>query len=210
MERKRRAILGCGGLLIVMIVVLAVPLALIVRNGISTRTPPTYSEELIARSLRRMAIPAAMRQAANPVELTPEVLHEAMIHWADHCASCHGNDGRGETSMGRNLYPRAPDMSAPKTQNLSDGELFAIIVNGIRLTGMPAWGDDSPESQRSSWELVHFIRHLPRITEEELEEMTRYNPVSRAEVERQLEEEAFLRGERDEPPPPAHDHGHHH
>ena len=41
--------------------------------------------------------------------LTPAVLGEGLSHWADHCASCHGNDGKGETALGQRLYPRAPD-----------------------------------------------------------------------------------------------------
>ena len=51
-------------------------------------------------------------------------------------------------------------MRRPETQSLSDGELFYIVHNGIRLTGMPAWGKDPPEKDEDSWKLVHFIRHL--------------------------------------------------
>jgi hypothetical protein len=94
--------------------------------------------------------------------------------------------------MGRNLYPRAPDMTAPATQTLSDGELFWIIENGIRLTGMPAWGGAGrPEA---SWQLVHFIRHLPRLSPEEEAEMRRLNPRSPEETNEIDEEERFLEG----------------
>ena len=86
------------------------------------------------------------------------------MHFADHCASCHGNDGRGKTEIGQNLYPKAPDMWGEETQKLSDGELFYIIKNGVRLTGMPAWGKDTPKDDRQSWHLVAFIRHVPWIT----------------------------------------------
>lgn len=118
-----------------------------------------------------------------------------MAHWADHCAQCHGNDGRGQTPMGRNLYPKAPDMTLPATQRLSDGELFAIIKNGVRLSGMPAWGDDSPSSDLQTWNLVHFIRHLPKLTAPELDRMKGMNPVSPGQVQQAAEEEAFLNPE---------------
>ena len=53
-------------------------------------------------------------------------------------------------------------MTLADTQKMSDGELFHVIKYGVRLTGMPAWGDpNSQEDDRSSWEIVHFIRHLP-------------------------------------------------
>jgi mono/diheme cytochrome c family protein len=138
------------------------------------------------------------------VPATPEVLASARAHFADHCAGCHGNDGKGQTEMGRNLYPKAPDMTTG-TQSLLDGEIFYIIKNGVRLTGMPAWGDDSPESDRASWELVHFIRHLPRITPEELKEMTDLNPVSPHEAREREEIDRFLHGQES---PPEHEHHH--
>ena len=63
------------------------------------------------------------------------MIAEGRDHFADHCATCHANDGSGNTEMGRGLYPKAPDMRLPATQNLSDAELFYIIENGVRLTG---------------------------------------------------------------------------
>jgi len=68
--------------------------------------------------------------------------------------------------MGKNLYPKAPDMRASLTQNLSDGELYSIIQNGIRLTGMPAWGQ-AIDNDKDTWSLVAFIGHLPKVTPEE-------------------------------------------
>ena len=70
---------------------------------------------------------------------TPEVIAAGMAHYADHCAACHANDGSAETQIGLGMYPRPPDMRQPATQTLTDGELFYIIENGVRLTGMPAW-----------------------------------------------------------------------
>jgi hypothetical protein len=92
------------------------------------------------------------------------------------------------------MYPRAPDMTLPSTQSLRDGELFAIIENGIRLTGMPGWGNGTAESAYGSWSLVHFIRHLPKITPEEIAEMEKLNPKSPEEWQQMQAEEAFLAG----------------
>jgi len=161
-------------------VVLAAAGALVIgallRRGVSARDQPTRTEIVIARLMRRFATPAAMRRARNPVPLDAASLADGRAHWADHCATCHGNDGSGQTAIGRGLYPKAPDMRQPATQNLSDGELFFIIRNGGRLTGMPAFGDPSGADDADTWKLVHFIRHLPRLTPAELEEMERLNP----------------------------------
>jgi mono/diheme cytochrome c family protein len=174
--------------------VAAVLLGLFLRHGISARDEPTAAEAFVARRLRHFAVPRSEREAKNPVPSTPEALARARAHFADHCASCHGNDGRGKTPIGQNLYPKAPDMSLPDTQSLSDGELFYIIENGVRLTGMPAWGTPDPEDDAETWELVHFIRHLPKITPEELAEMTALNPKTRKELEEEQEVRKFLEG----------------
>ena len=165
-------------------------------QGISARGAPPRAEYRLARAARHVLIPGHARALRNPLPEGPQVLASGRAHFADHCAACHGNDGRGRTDYGRRMSPRAPDMTAPATQTLSDGELFWIIENGVRLTGMPGFGDDDATNESESWELVRFIRSLPRITPEELAEMARLNPtLSRAAIEREKENDAFLAGE---------------
>ena len=178
----------------------------LLQSNFSAREEPMELEVMIARQLRQLAMPKEQKQMANPVPASDEVLTEARVHFADHCATCHGNDGRGATQIGQNFYPRTPDLTQPETQSFSDGELFYMIQNGIRFTGMPAWGKDRPEADLDSWKLVHFIRHLPSITSEELGEMERYNPVSQMALEEQEQIDRFLQGEESDPPAPAHHH----
>lgn len=198
-----------GRLLLYLFAALGVAAALagvgFVARGVSARPQPSPAEKRLARAARHLLIPGAVRRAPNPVAPTPEVLASGRAHFADHCAGCHGNDGEGDTSHGRRMFPRAPDMTAEATQLLTDGELFWIIENGVRLTGMPGFGDEDPSNDRESWELVHFVRRLPEITTDELAEMERLNPIlSRADVERQRAAEQFLAG--GEPAPHEHLH----
>lgn len=172
-------------------------------RGLSTRVAPSAIETSIALTMRRFATPDSVRSAVNPVEATPEVLEEGLAHFADHCASCHANDGSGNTEMGRSFYPPAPDMRAARTQQLSDGELFSIIENGIRLTGMPAWGTGTPEGERGSWGLVHFIRKLPTLTADDIARMETMNPKSPAVFREEEEARRFLAGEGGAAAPPA-------
>ena len=181
-------------IILIVVIVMGVMLFVAIRNGLSAREQPTRMEEMIARSVRHLAVPSTARSMRNPVPLSDAVLAEGRAHWADHCANCHANDGSGQTEMGRNLYPKVPDMRASRTQNLTDGELFAIIKNGVRLTGMPAWGDASGRDDADTWKLVHFIRHLPKITPKELREMEALNPKSPAEMEEMRAEQEFLEG----------------
>jgi mono/diheme cytochrome c family protein len=174
--------------------------AYIVTTGVSARPQPSRLESVTARTLRSIAIRTRVGGLTNPVPASEAVIKEGMEHFADHCAVCHGNDGSGNTEMGRGLYPRAPDMRLPATQNLSDGELFYIIENGVRLTGMPAWSTGTKEGETSSWHLVHFIRHLPKLSEEEIALMESLNPKSPEEVRQDIEAEKFLKGGDPEPP----------
>ncbi len=192
------------GLLIVLVIVLGA--GWLLRRGFSAKAEPTSVEAYVARHLRHLAVPRAARKMPNPVPLTQEVLGSGRAHFADHCATCHGNDGRGATTIGRNLYPKAPDMTGPQTQSLSDGELFYIIKNGVRFTGMPAWGEDTHEDDLESWHLVHFIRLLPKITEDEIREMESLNPKTPDEWREEETEKRFLEGE--DVPRPVHEHHH--
>jgi mono/diheme cytochrome c family protein len=164
--------------------------AILIRRGISARRAPSATETAVARAVRHLAIPKIARDEENPwAEVaTPDVLKDAREHFADHCSQCHANDGSGKTEMGQYLYPRAPDMRQPATQNLTDGELYYIIRNGVPLTGMPAWGEPDTVQDDDSWQLVLFIRHLPKLTPEEIKDMEHYNPVGEMEREDQHEE----------------------
>lgn len=180
--------------------VLATAFGLVVMStGFSARPEPGRLETFGALTIRNVAIGRQARGLNNPVQRSPEVIASGREHFADHCASCHANDGSGETAIGRGLYPRAPDMRLARTQDLSDGELFYIIENGVRLTGMPAWGTGEPSGESASWMLVHFIRHLPDLSQPELAAMQGLNPVSPDDLRQRLAEEQFL-GDDSQPP----------
>ena len=147
-------------------------------RGVSARRSPWPLEARVTRAAWRYLIPPRTRDAINPVPSDDATLASARAHWADHCATCHGNSGDGDTAIGRNVYPPAPDMRLDRTQRLTDGELFYAIEQGIPLTAMPAWGNERAEDERLSWELVRLIRHLPRLSADEIAEMERLNPKS--------------------------------
>jgi mono/diheme cytochrome c family protein len=175
-------------------------------RGFSASQPPGALERWIARRARSAALPSDARARPNPLPNTPEVLAEARAHWADHCATCHANDGSGDTLLGKRTSPPAPDMRLDTTQKLTDGELFYVIQNGIRLTAMPAWASGSPHDDEDSWKLVHFIRHLPQLTPEEKREMQKLNPKSPDDLKEEEEEKKFLEGQGE---PETHEHHHH-
>ncbi len=181
--------------------------ALLLHDGLSARAKPTRLEIVIARNARHLAIPANARLTQNPVLASTEDLRDARLHFADHCAICHGNDGAGHTVIGSGLYPKPPDLRLPETQNLTDGELFWIIENGVRFTGMPSFASDGEHGgTQDSWKLVHFIRHLPHLTAAERIEMERYNPKGPDDREEEQQENDFLNGATPQRKPESQDH----
>ena len=166
----------------------------IMQRGFSTRTEPMPMERALATTIRGGAIPSRYKTMKNPVTATPEVIHEGMAHWADHCTACHANNGNGDTMYGKTMYPRPPDMRQKDTQEMSDGELYYTIKNGVRLSGMPAFGDPGDDDV-DSWKLVIFIGNLPHLTDAEETEMQHLNPKSPDEIQEEKEEEQFLKGD---------------
>jgi len=175
-------------------------------RGFSASEPPGALERWIARRARSAAMPADARARPNPLQNNPEVLAEARAHWADHCAACHANDGSGDTLLGKHTSPPAPDMRLPATQKLTDGELFYVIQNGIRLTAMPAWSCGSAHDEQDSWKLVYFIRHLPQLTLAEKQEMEKLNPKAPDDLKEEEEEKKFLEGQGEAEPHEQHHH----
>ena len=196
----RRVIVWLIGILVIGLVIAAAGLAYIRVTGLSARAKPSALETELARAVRSFAIPGTDRSRTNPVSRSEEAVRAGLEHYADHCAVCHGNDGSGATEIGQGLYPRAPDMRQSPTQSLTDGELFYIIENGVKLTGMPAWGNGTPEGETASWHLVQFIRHLPSLSDSEIASMEDLNPRGMAEWQALEEERRFLAGETPAPP----------
>ena len=183
------------------VVMIGIAMLILQGRGVSARPQPSGLETRLALFMRGWMTPSTYKGLKNPVSDTEENFVAAREHFADHCASCHANDGSGSTEMGRNLYPKSPDMRASRTQKLSDGELFYIIENGVMLTGMPGWSTGTPEGEKASWQLVHFIRRLPKLTPDDFAIMERHNPTSRAVFEEERAIEDFLKG--GDPPPPS-------
>jgi hypothetical protein len=84
-------------------------------------------------------------------------------HYAAHCAVCHGAPGVPKGDIGLGLHPPPPDL-AQATSLCSPAELFWVLKHRIKMTGMPAWGDQSDEEL---WATVAFLEKLPGMSEQD-------------------------------------------
>lgn len=153
-------------ILLLIVVVIVVAYARIHAGGLSADAAPGRVEKVVATKLVRLSIPADADQRQNPFRGDANAWMTAADHYEDHCAVCHGVDGRGHTDMGENMYPKVPDLNDADVQQLSDGTLFYIIQNGVRWTGMPGWKHEHSEDE--TWRLVSFMRKIPSLTVDDL------------------------------------------
>ena len=120
---------------------------------------PGYLETAFATQAKHLLIGWSSRKGIppNPTNLQASIEEGDKLYATD-CTMCHGSDGRSPTDNGRWMYPRASDLTSVDVQKYSDRELFWIVKNGIRFTGMPAFG--KVESDDHIWNLVHYVKTL--------------------------------------------------
>jgi mono/diheme cytochrome c family protein len=145
------------------ILVLAVVLIVIalMRFNLTALQEPGRVETSVANWGTRFLIRRASRLGISPrPKDTQASVASGNTLYSSECGLCHGSDGRTPSPMGRWMYPRAADLTSEQVQGFSDQELFWIIQNGVRFTGMPAFG--KVETADHIWDLVNYVRTLRR------------------------------------------------
>lgn len=127
--------------------------------NVSALPDPGWLETSLATSAKHWYVARAARAklpTAPPDNGQNVASGQALFGMA--CASCHGQDARTPTPMGQSMYPRATDLAAPAIQAYTNRELFWVIKNGIRLSGMPGFARTNSDEQ--IWQLVDYVRSL--------------------------------------------------
>lgn len=152
----------CRGLLLalltaVFVLVIGAGMAL-TQVSLSALPEPGPVETYMATQAKRLFVSRRAHGVSPAPPNDAATLANGRMQFGGNCASCHGYDGRTPTAMGRSLYPPAPDLGSSAVQKYSDAELFWVVKNGIRLTGMPGFGRIL--SDQDIWALVHYVRSL--------------------------------------------------
>lgn len=148
--------------LIVALIIIAIIIAVaywVLTADISALPQPGRLETRVAAHFRNWYISrgAGRLSIKPPVYSASEVSQgEGLFGMA--CASCHGKDGRHPTNIGKSMYPRVPDLGSREVQKLSNTELFWVVKNGVRLSGMPGFGNTL--SNDNIWQLTFYVRSL--------------------------------------------------
>lgn len=150
------------------VVLVAVAAAAIVYTGsfdVAATVPPSRMERRLATLALDKSVARRAPDQKNPLAMSAETLRGGLAHYRENCVVCHGAPGVDPGEIGQGLNPGAPDLTLRRVQERTDGELFWITSNGIRMTGMPAFSPTHGEDE--IWQIVAFLRHLPEVTDEE-------------------------------------------
>jgi mono/diheme cytochrome c family protein len=94
----------------------------------------------------------------------PKTLRIGFEHYNEMCLVCHGAPGAEPGEARAGLNPKPP-LLAKVANEIPENEMFWVIKNGIKMTGMPAWGPT--HSNDKIWAIVAFVKSLPTLTPEE-------------------------------------------
>jgi mono/diheme cytochrome c family protein len=89
-------------------------------------------------------------------------------HFQQMCIQCHSGPGVQRSEAGEGLYPQGPDLTWAKA-HWEPRDLFWITKHGLKMTGMPAWGQTTTDEE--IWAMVAFIEQLPAISPERYQQM---------------------------------------
>jgi mono/diheme cytochrome c family protein len=150
------------------LLLLGLAAAVVVLSGlfnVSAIAPPSAIEKRLAEVALDRSVARRAPKGPNPFAASTGGLQGGIAHYKEMCVFCHGAPGVDASEAGEGLNPPAPDLTLAKVQKRTDGELFWILQNGIRMTGMPAFGPTHKDEEL--WKTVAFLRHLPKLTPEE-------------------------------------------
>jgi mono/diheme cytochrome c family protein len=144
----------------VIVALLAVTGAYFVTHAsISALPDPGPVEKSLAMKAKDWYISRAARAQLPPqTASSADSISKGKALFGMECVTCHGQDGLSPSAIGRSMYPRVPDLGSSEVQEMSDRELFWVVKNGIRLSGMPGFAHIN--SDQEIWHLAHFVRSL--------------------------------------------------
>jgi mono/diheme cytochrome c family protein len=138
------------------------------RWNVAATAPPDMIDKVAPWALDK-ALERRSKDITDPIAKDAGAIARGMTHYRENCLPCHGAPGIEPAEFHEGLNPSPPDIDAPALQHDTDAELFWVIKNGIRMTGMPAFGGNHKDEEIR--DIVAFVRHAPQITDAERQKL---------------------------------------
>ncbi|HEX4961769.1 MAG TPA: cytochrome c [Thermoanaerobaculia bacterium] len=165
-------------ILVVLLVVLAVAGVAFMFSGlydVAASTPDNGLLKTILETTRDRSV-AHRSEGIKPPKLDdPQMIRTGLVHYHEMCTTCHGAPGVKISEIGQGLNPYPPELAA-HTAGDPPGETFWIVKNGLKMTGMPAFG--VTHSDEEIWAIVAFLQKMPKLKPEEYQAMVKAAGIS--------------------------------
>jgi mono/diheme cytochrome c family protein len=139
------------------------------RFNVAATAAPDITDKVAPWVLEK-SVKRAARDIANPIATDAGAVARGLLHYRENCLPCHGAPGVDPVEFQEGMNPTPPGIDAAILQDASDAELFWVVKNGIRMTGMPAFGVNRSDGEIR--DIVAFVRHAPKVTDEERQALT--------------------------------------
>ena len=136
--------------------------------NVSANEPESGIVEWVLNTTKDKSIESRSKDITVPDLNDSSMIIEGFEHYNEMCVGCHGAPGNEETELTKALNPPAPYL-VEGAKEIDPKDLFWITKNGIRMTGMPAWG--KTHSDEKIWAIVAFVKQLSNITAEDYKKM---------------------------------------
>jgi mono/diheme cytochrome c family protein len=167
---RRWALVVCSLFLLAAAIVAAIYAGL---YNIAADVPHTQPVYWLLETVRGRSVAARARDIVVPSDLEDtNRISKGAGEYAEMCSGCHLAPGMKRTEISQGLYPRAPELR--RGTDLTPAEQFWIVKHGVKMTGMPAWG--VTHDDELLWNVVAFVRKLPKLTPEQYETMVKSAP----------------------------------
>lgn len=151
---------------VVVLLVVGAAAAFVVQTGrlpLAATTPPDVVDR-VAMTAKFKAVQRGGDGLRVTLPADAASVARGREHYVENCLPCHGAPGVKPAEFAEGMNPRPPDIDGP-LQVYSDAQLFWVIKNGLRATGMPAFGVNHKDEEIAA--IAAFVRRTPHLTPEE-------------------------------------------
>jgi len=126
------------------------------------------------------ALRARMHKEApkdSPVPADEPNMTQGARAYLQNCSFCHGLPGQKPTDAAKGMFPLPPQLFTKEEMVTDDpvGSTYWKITNGIRLTGMPAFGETLGSTQ--VWQISQMIKNADKLPEQTTSALTKLAPL---------------------------------
>jgi len=102
--------------------------------------------------------PASAKKLKNPLTTTDENIEAGRVLFNKNCATCHGEDGKAKTDVAKAMKVKPTNLTDKAMHGITDGEIYWVVTNGIKKSGMPTFKSKAADNER--WQMTLYVKHL--------------------------------------------------